>query len=249
LPIIQMVTATAAGAIARFVPEDRIDEAASRFVVVAEDAIAAAEPGDHRVLWARALINVATTVGDAFRAAGLVDSPPEGLSVDQDMRWAVAIRWSALDVDGAERRVDAERERDPSDRGERAVVAAEAARPDHAAKEDVWARLHGDGYGSLHLALAAAGSFWQRKQAKLLDPYVEPFFAGLPGVFSEREPEAARAYFRAFFPHHLIDDSARERIGALLGTDGVGPMLRRLLVETDDDIDRALKCREVASSE
>jgi aminopeptidase N len=249
LPIIQMVTATAATAITRFVPEDAIDSAASRFVAVAEDAIGRTLPGDRRVLWARALIGNAFTSGDAGRAARLVDDPPEGLTVDQDMRWAVAVRWAALGIDGAEDRLAAERERDPSDRGDRAVVAAEAARPDPAAKDETWERLHGDGYPSLHLSLAAASGFWQRSQAAILERFVEPFFEGLPGVFAAREHEAARAYFRSLFPHHLIDEATRARIASLLARDDIGPMLRRLLTETDDDIDRALACRSLAERE
>jgi aminopeptidase N len=244
--IIQMVTATAAGAITRFVPEDLIDEAASRLVAVADDAIGRTSPGDRRVLWARALIGNAWSADDARRAAEIVDDPPDGLHVDQDMRWSVAVRWSALGLDGVDDRVSAERERDPSDRGDRAVVAAGAARPDPAAKDEVWERIHGDGYPSLHLALAASGGFWQRSQAELLERFVVPFFEGLPGVFVERGPEAARAYFRGFFPHHLIDQATRDRITALLERDDIGPMLRRLLVETDDDIERALACRSFA---
>jgi aminopeptidase N len=248
LPIVQMVTATVGGAIGRYVPEPRIDDAASRFVAVADAAIGSAPPGDRRVLWARALIGAAFSEADARRAAEIVDAPPEGLSVDQDMRWAVAVRWASLGVPGADERVAAERDRDPSDRGDRAVVAAESARPDREAKEEVWTRLHGDGYASLHMAKAAAAAFWQRPQAALLEPYVEPFFAGLPAVFAEREPEAARAYFGSFFPHHLVDEETRARIAGLLAGDGMHPMLRRLLVEADDDIDRAIACRAVAES-
>jgi aminopeptidase N len=250
LPIVQLVTATAGGAIMRFVPEDMIDEAATRFVAVAADAIDRAPPGDLRVLWARALIGAALSEDDALVAARLVDDPPGGLNVDQEMRWAVAVRWSALDLDGAQDRIAAERERDPSDRGDRAVVAAGAARPDPESKQEVWQRLHDDGgYPSLHLSLAAAGGFWQRHQAPMLERYIAPFFDGLPEVFATREPEAARAYFRAFLPQYLVDDATRERIGALLLRDDIGPMLRRLLVEADDDIDRAIKCRRVARGE
>jgi len=82
----------------------------------------------------------------------------------------------------------------------------------------------------------------------LLEPFVGPFFTGLPGVFDTWEAEAARAYFRNFFPDYLVDDATRERITALVADVGIGPMLRRLLVETDDDIRRALACRRLAAS-
>lgn len=248
LAIVQMVTATAAATIGRFVPEDRIDPTAARFVALADGAMQRSLGTDRAVLWARALISLALSEGDARRAAEIVDDPPAGLSIDQDMRWAVAVRWSALGIDGAADRLATERERDPSDRGDRAMAAAEAARPDPAVKADVWQRLHGDGYASLQLASAAAGGFWQRSQRDLLEGFIGPFFEGVPGVFAEREPEAARAYFRTTFPGHRVDEDMRRRIAAVLERDDLGPMLRRMLREADDELARALKCRDFAAA-
>ena len=246
LAIVQMVTATAAATIGRFVPEERIDGAAARFVAFADAAMQRSLGSDRAVLWARALISLAYSEDDVRRGAAIVDHPPKGLSVDQDMRWAVAVRWSALGIDGAAERLGAERLRDPSDRGDRAMAAAEAARPDAGAKTDVWQRLHSDGYASLQLASAAAGGFWQRSQRDLLEGFVGPFFEGLPGVFAERDPEAARAYFRTTFPGHRVDDGMRGRIAGVLAHDDLGPMLPRMLREADDELARALKCREYA---
>ena len=246
LPILQLVTGTVAAAVSHYVPDDAIDEEASRFVSAALGAIEAAPPGDLRVLWARSAVAVASTPDDVTAVAALLDDPPEGLSVDQEMRWAVAVRMASLGMDGAEARLAAERERDPSDRGDRAMVAAAAARPTEQAKEDTWDRIHSSGYSSLALAMAAARSFFVRQQRDLVEPYVEPFFEGLPRVFADWEAEAARAYFRALFPWHRIEGETREAVQAVRAADGVGSMLRRLLTEADDDLRRALECRAVA---
>jgi aminopeptidase N len=248
LAIVQMVTATAAATIGRFVPEDQIDAAAARFVNFADAAMQRSLGTDRAVLWARALISLAHSEDDARRAAEIVDDPPEGLSIDQEMRWAVAVRWSALGLDGAAERLSAERERDPSDRGDRAMAAAEAAKPDATVKADVWQRLHADGYASLQLANAAAGGFWQRSQRDLLEGFVGPFFENLPGVIAAREPEAARAYFRTTFPGHRVDDGMRDHIAGVLSRDDLGSMLRRMLTEADDELERALKCRDFAAT-
>ncbi len=176
-----------------------------------------------------------------------MDSPPPGLAVDQDMRWSVAIRWASLALDGADARLEDERRRDPTDRGERNLITAAAARPDAAVKQEVWDRAHGNGYSSLFLLRAAGNGFWWRKQAAIVEPFVAPFFAGLPDLFSEWEAEAARAYFRVFFPRHRVDDDLRGRIGAVLDGTTVGPMLRRMLIEEDDDLRRAIACRAVAA--
>ena len=248
MPIVQLVTATVAGAIARYVPEGAIEAEASRFVAAASDAVRTDPSGDRGVLWARSLIAITRSEADAHIAAAIVDDPPPGLSVDQDMRWAVAVLGAALGLEGERERIAMERDRDDSDRGDRAVAMADASRPDPAAKQETWDRLHGNGYGSLAIMRAAASGFWRRSQAAILDPFVDPFFTVLPTVFEEREAEAAQAYFRSFFPGYLIDDATRGRISGLLGKADIGPMLRRLLLEADDDIRRALVCRAMAAS-
>ena len=248
MPVVQMITATVAGAIGRYVPESEIEDESSRFVATAAAALRSDPTGDRGVLWARALIAAVRTEGDARTAAGIVDDPPDGLAIDQDMRWAVAVKWASLGLEGDVARIAAERSRDDSDRGDRAVATADASRPDLAAKQEVWERLHSNGYGSLALARAAASGFWRRSQAAMLEQFVDPFFAGLPGVFEDWEAEAARSYFRAFFPDYLIDTATRDRIAGLLADPGVGSMLRRMLIETDDDIRRALACRGLVES-
>ncbi len=248
LSVVDMVVGTAAGMISRFVPEDRIDDAAAGFVRTATRAIAAAPAGDARVVWARAMITTAISEADARAAAALVDSPPTGLAVDQDMRWSVAVRWAALGLADADARLEEDRRRDPTDRGERALITAAAARPDPAVKQEVWDRAHGNGYTSLFLLRAAGNGFWWRKQASIVEQFVGPFFSGLAALFAQWEAEAARAYFRVFFPRHRVDADIRARIAAVLAGDDVGPMLRRLLLEEDDDLRRALSCRAVAAA-
>jgi aminopeptidase N len=248
LPIVQMVTATALGAVARYVPDHKIEAEASAMVAAARAAIDSAPEGDLRVLWARALVGLVTTAEDAQIAAALIDDPPSGLAIDQNLRWSVAMRWVGLGLEGAGKRLAAERARDASDRGDRAMAQAEAATPDLAVKQEVWERLHGSGYPSLHLALAAAGGFWSRSQRDLVEPFVTQFFAGLPGLFAEWEQEASKNYYASFFPGYRVDESTLEMIEGVLAIDEVGPMLRRQLTESADDLRRAIACRALAAA-
>ena len=77
---------------------------------------------------------------------------------------------------------------------------------------------------------------------------MERFFEGLPGLFTEWEAEASRAYFRTLVPAHRIEASTRAMIDEVLARGDIGPMLRRLLIETGDDLDRAIRCREKATA-
>lgn len=246
--ILKMVTDTATAAIARYVPDvDRIEQT-SQFVAAARGAIDVAEPGDARVIWLRALLRVAETPDDLVTAADLVDgrSGVDGLPIDQEMRWEIALRWSAAGLDGSHERAARELERDPSHRGRRAMIAIETSRPEQAVKEEGWMRLHADGYGSLDLDRAAMRGFNWPHQRELLDPYVELFFATLPDIFASREHEAAASYFSSLYPTFRVDEEALALAHATLERSSASSQLTRMLVEAIDHLQRAIACRRFA---
>ncbi|MBT8215995.1 MAG: aminopeptidase N [Acidimicrobiia bacterium] len=245
--IIKIITGTATSAIHRYVPEpDRVAES-SRFVATAIQASHLAPPGDPRVHWVRALVRVAETPQDLAQSAALIDDPPDGLAIDQDMRWALAIRFTASGMEAAERRAAGEAQRDESDRGKRSLVTIETAVPEPDAKERAWGRIHGDGYGSLQLDRAAMAGFNWPNQADLLAPFVEPFFTGLAEVFDTREHEAAGAYFRSFYPTYRVDEEALRLARTTLAAVEGPPPLVRLLTEAIDRLERAISVRAFAA--
>ena len=251
IELIETVLATVTAAIARYVPDDRRDEEAHRFSDVAWGALAAAPQGDQQIIWARTLIGLAITPEDVARVIALADGERSvpGLTVDQEMRWDIAARAVAHGVARAGERLAAERERDPSDRGQRAGLRAEVAVPTTETKAAAWERFHGDGYGSLHLTAAAMSGFHWNVQRELLDPWVWEFFERAPTVFEQRENEFARAYFGSLFPHGSIEERVLERSEAVLAEIGERlPTLVRSLREANDDLERALRCRAFAAS-
>ena len=245
--LIETVLGNVQAAIARFLPDDRREDAAHRFSQVAWEALDAAPQGDLQIIWARTLIALAITRGDIERCGRLAhgELSVEGLTVDQDMRWDIAARYVAYGLEGARERVEAERERDPSDRGQRALLRAEVSAPDGEVKGEAWRRFHEEGYGSLHLTAAAMNGFHWWVQRDLLEPYAERYFEQLSTIFEERDHEFARTYFGALFPGGRVDRATLERSERLLAESGDGsPLLTRSLREANDDLLRAIKCRE-----
>ena len=247
LQILKMVTDTAAAAIARYVPEPLRVGKTTDLVMAAQRALAAAAPGDARVMWLRSLLRIAETPEDLHLAAEIVDGDRDGLPIDQEMRWAIVVRWAAAGLDEWRSRADLELERDPSHRGRRAMTSAEVAVPDPSAKAEAWERLHADGYGSLDLDRAAMGGFNWAHQRELLIPYLEPFFSGLPEVFASREHEAARAYFTGLYPGYRVDAEVLALAQAARQQGSDSPQLTRMLVEAVDHLERALACRAFAA--
>jgi aminopeptidase N len=241
----------ARGAIARYVPEARRVPAARSFVATALDALDGLPPGDLRRLWLRAAIGALADADDAARLAGLLDGTlvlPE-VTVDQEMRWGIVTAASAFGLAGAAGRIADEHARDRTDRGERFALTAAVAAPDVAVKAEAWARIHADGYGSLHRTRAAMTGFNHAHQAALLAPYVDAFFGAAPGVVAAHEHAFSNAYVARLFPAYRVEPEIVARARALAGAEGDRlPTLRRLLVEAADDLERAVTCRAVAEA-
>jgi aminopeptidase N len=252
--LIEAILGNVQAAIARYVPDERREALAHRLSEVAWEALNGAPTGDLQIIWARALIALAISGEDIERCGRLADGDlsVEGLTVDQDMRWDIAIRYVAYGLAGGRERLGTERERDPSDRGQRAALRGQVSEPDAETKAEAWRRFHEQGeqaYGSLHLTAAAMSGFHWWTQRDLLDPYVERFFEQLPEVFEQRDHEFARTYFGALFPGHRVERAVLERGERLLAEVGDRlPLLTRTLREANDDLERAIKCRAFARS-
>ncbi len=249
--LIESILATVQATVARYLPDEQREPAAHRGSYFAWEALNAAPHGDLQIIWARALIALAINRDDIERCGRLADGElaVEGLTVDQNMRWEIAARYVAHGLEGAAERLAAERERDPSDRGQRAALRAEVAVPDAEVKAKAWQRFEGEDYGSLHLTAAAMGGFHWWVQRELLAPYTERFFERLPEIFEQRDNEFARSYFGALFPGYCVDRELLERGERLLAELGDRlPLLTRSLREANDDLLRAIKCREFAAS-
>ena len=137
--------------------------------------------------------------------------------------------------------------RDPSDRGVRARIKADASRPSAAAKEVAWQRIHGEGYGSFHLTRAAMQGFFWPHQADLLEPYEAAFFARVRQVFAEHDHPFARHYVLNLFPAYRADPRVVDRAQALLTSlDGEQPTLTRQVAEAADELARSVRVRACA---
>ncbi len=239
----------ALAALGRYVPDRLRLEEAHRFFERAWQALHDAPPGDQKIIWGRALVAAASTPDDLHRLAELADGKHtiEGFTLDQEMRWTFVTKWMAHGLPGADDHLEAELQRDPSDRGQRARLRTLVSRPDAAVKAEAWEKFQGDGYGSLYLTVAAMSGFNWWHQRELLEPYVERFFGAVRGIFETKTLEYARAYFQQLFPAYRVEDGVAERAKALLAEVPESmPPLRRLLHEAIDEAERALRCRAAA---
>ena len=116
--------------------------------------------------------------------------------------------------------------------------------------EEAWTRILGDGYGSLYLTNSAMAGFSWWIQREILEPFAERFFAEVTAVFRDRDNEFAREFGRFLFPNYLAQPWVLERSREVLAAAGDSlPTLTRTLLEANDELERMLRCRELAGGE
>ncbi len=204
------------------------------------------EPGsDKQLACARSFARFATSHTDLELLAGLLDGSVmiDGLVVDTELRWTLLRRLVSQGVLGKDA-INAERDRDRTDAGERYARACEAALPDPAAKQAAWAAIVS---GELSNATfrAVLGGFYAPDQDELLVAYAPEFFEVVAGTWRAWGPDMARFFGERGYPQTVITPEAVRAANAYLANAaGLPDPLRRLIVEGRDDVARALRCRE-----
>jgi aminopeptidase N len=252
LELLENVLGRVNACLTAYVPEDDREAASGDMLVVALDAMRSAESHDARTLWMRAAIGMAATPEHLEPLLDLVDGRAtiQGLTIDQDMRWALAVKSIAFASEEAEERLAAEGARDQSDRGQRALLRAAAARPTAEAKSEAWGRIHGEGYGSYQLTRSAMQGFRSARQRELLRPYRDAFFASVRDVFATRDHPYARAYLHNLMPDVWAEPEVLRQAQELLDSlDPEEQALARQLRERIDDLDRAIRARQLAATQ
>ena len=247
--LVQSIIDRATVAQRRYVPDEASDATARALTGSALTAMRAAKEEDLRLIWARAATTIASSGDDIEHLIGLIDGTwqVDGFVPDQQMRWTLASKAVAHGLDDADERLEAERRRDPSDRGQRAVLRAEAGRPDAAAKSSTWQRINGRGYGSDYLTRAAIMGFQWVHQRAVLEPFREPFYDRVAGVYATRDHAYARGYLHWLIPDRWAEPSELERIRVFsAGLDEEQGLLRRHLDEIADDLHRDIRVRAFA---
>ncbi len=243
--VVQSVLRQAAAALTQFGDPDNREPAMRTLAEASLTAVRAAEPGsDSQLAFARAFAAAARGADQERVLRGLLtgDAPVPGLVMDAELRWHVLSRLVALGAAG-EAEIDAELARDDTAAGRRQALAARAARPTAEAKEEAWRQVVESADLPNAEQAAVIDGFTQADQLDLLEPYVEGYFAALPGIWSSRTSEIAQSITVGLYPALRISSDTVERTDAFLATADREPALRRLLVEGRDSVSRALRAR------
>jgi aminopeptidase N len=168
---------------------------------------------------------------------------PEAMVTDLDLRWRLLVRLAALGaLDRAE--LDDWLARERTTQAAVDHVQALSAIPDAEAKAFAWSHFTGEREASNYAIEAAGRGLWQHGQEALTDAYVGRYFAELPDTTRVRSGWVLADAARDFFPRLAVDRRTVERARELIDDDGLDSSLRRALVDSSDELSRALRVRE-----
>jgi len=201
---------------------------------------------DAQARWAAAWIGSIEQPADLAIARGWLEGAavPTGLGIDVDLRWSIVMAAARAGSDDAVELIDAEKARDATDIGARRALAARAARPSVEAKEEAW-NLAVDNTEAPVITVRAVlgGGFHQVGQEDALVPFVERYPDAFDKVWANRDHDVATGLTSMLFPMTVIDDVTVEMADRLLSRSDIDPSARRVLVESKDRLERALRAR------
>ncbi|KYH46383.1 aminopeptidase N [Branchiibius sp. NY16-3462-2] len=226
-----------------YLPYEEREAAIATVAQAAAHRLAVLESTDPATISAARLLAGTTTDEDLLEAWTRGEQLPLTLTEDRDIRWSALQRLAALGLTDQDS-IDEMRRSDSTLTGALAARAAAAAIPTEAAKARAWADLIGGGLSNYEAA-GVAGSFFYVTDAgsvELLRPYVDRFFAEIPGL-SYGEFALARIV-AAGFPLAITEPRTADLAQAAINTDGLTASARRALVQGLALLQDALRSHE-----
>ncbi|WP_055400144.1 MULTISPECIES: aminopeptidase N [unclassified Mycobacterium] len=248
--LLQAQTALASYAEPGWAREHGWPEFADRLLELARGA----QPGsDHQLAFVNTLCSSVLSTRHIVALADLLDHDPAdlglpGLEIDTDLRWRIVTALAGageVDADGpATPFIDAEVQRDPTAAGKRHGAQAATARPQAQVKEEAWTTVIEDDTLANITARAIIAGFAPPGQRDLLDPFTDRYFEAIPGVWARRSSEVAQTVVIGLYPHWNISEAGIAAADKFLSDPEVPPALRRLVLEGQAGVKRALRARK-----
>jgi aminopeptidase N len=244
ISVVQTLLRQASAALRRFTdPPWRAggaNEAAGVLLGLAERA---APGSDRQLAFLQAFASLATSRSDLSLLSGLLNGTAfmDGLVVDTELRWRLLHRLCSQGAAGPAE-IDAELRRDATDAGERRAATCRAAMPEAAAKETAWQAIIS---GRLPNATfrATLNGFADPDQEELLAPFTTRYFEVVGDVWRDWSSDMAQWFTSNAYPLTQISEHTVALTDAYIEENDPPAALRRLLLESRDGVQRALRCQ------
>jgi aminopeptidase N len=232
-------------AIHRYVSKQSRDTLTAQLEEMAARRMVSDPSQDLRIVWFRALSGLSEQPAGREALRGLLQGTLQvpGVQLRQQDRWGLVTALIAYGDSHADEMLAAEEKRDPSGDGKKYAYAAQAARPDAAAKQHYF-----DDY--LHhperpedWIEGSLGAFNYWNQAALTEPYLQPALAALPQIKQQRKIFFLVGWLDSFIGGQQ-SKTAQQQVHDYLKTGTLDPDLRLKILQAVDELDRTVAIRK-----
>ncbi|MSZ75834.1 MAG: aminopeptidase N, partial [Actinobacteria bacterium] len=221
------------------------DELRATWEAGLRELMLAAVPGtDHQLTFVRAFAGAAGSDSAIADVTAILDGELvlDGLSVDQDLRWALVTSLAAAGVAGS--RIDDELAADGTISGQEKAAAARASQPDADAKAAAWTLTMERDDTPNETSRSIALAFMRSTQTEVLAPYVDLYLAAADTAWGFLGTHRASVVLANLFPHPLTSPEMLARVEAWLETSPAPTPAKRFVREGHADATRALAAQE-----
>ena len=183
------------------------------------------------------------TCTDLDRLRGWLEAMPEGIELDQDLRWRLLVRLATLGGTAREE-LDAALADEPTGQSRVEHTRAVASLPTIDGKAFAWERFLGTVDVPNYELQAAGHGMWRGGQDALTDDYIGRYFEGLPRAADVHSGWVLGEVTEAFFPSSAVRPDVLDRADAVLALPDLDLTVRRRLSDCTDDLRRRLAIRE-----
>jgi aminopeptidase N len=199
----------------------------------------AARPGSpEQLALLRGFISSADSPEQLDLAEGLLDGTATlpGAVIDTDLRWSLLLRLAVNGRAGQER-IEAELQRDPTDKGRSQAAACAAAVPTHAAKDAAWQTVVAGEQPLGRLSSTLAG-FRAAEHTELVEEWAPAYFDVLVTVADTWPSERTQTFAKEAFPRARSRADLPALTERYLAAAQPPGWLRRLVLEGADEVAR-----------
>jgi aminopeptidase N len=173
------------------------------------------------------------------------NTPPKGITLDQDRRWAIIIALSSAGHPKAIQLKDAELVRDGSTLGKRMAFAAKAAWPEIKSKKMVWKEF----FNSKELTYSnfneAAQYIHSLEVPELSKPFIDNYFNKITSMNWASHDDIVDIYFERLFPVQLCSkDIEDQSLSRMRSARNLTSLAKRSWLEAHDELSRCVRVRK-----
>jgi aminopeptidase N len=202
---------------------------------------------DRAKSWLDAYVGIASSPAALARLGGLLAGKTDagGVEIDQELRWAIIAALNRNAVPGSEALIAEEAQRDNSERGQLAALAARVVRPDAAIKTAWLAKIQSldksEPYSRLRTAMA---SLFPLGQEALQEASAEQRLATLAEIDGKADPVFMRSYSGSLIPATCTAASVARLQRAIAANQPLSARTRRSLLLAHERDARCLAIRQ-----